>query len=167
MEKELNVHEDFVIRLGQHDSMSPASSDNGKIYVDASIFDQGGWGSIWIFLTLAQMLLMVHFAIVGFKPFESLHVLLLSIFNMLRDDVATYLVAYAWTLVVFFFALWTLYPRAGEDLFPVAEQFNSPISAIQAIIQLSLIGEPFQIYSSMLVPLSEHMSWTMTLSLVL
>ena len=149
----------------QMKGLSIASSDNGKIYVDASIFDQGGWGSIWIFLTLAQMLLMVHFAIVGFKPFESLHVLLLSIFNMLRDDVATYLVAYAWTLVVFFFALWTLYPRAGEDLFPVAEQFNSPISAIQAIIQLSLIGEPFQIYSSMLVPLSKHMSWTMTLSL--
>lgn len=121
---------------------SASSTDPASI----TIYDEGNWSYVWLLLTAAQMCLMAHFAVVSFMPFERLNVMLLSIIKMLKNDVAIYLVAFFWAILSFFASLFTLYPRSGENYFPLALKFNNPIAAIKALLELAFVGEPVALY---------------------
>lgn len=140
-------------------------SSSGAIYSDKTIYDEGPWAVVWMFLVLAQMALICHFVIILFKPSPKIHVLLLSIMNMLLNDVTNFLKVFLLVLFTFLCCFWTLYPRSGDNLFPIADAFDQPYTALKAIIQLSLIGEPFSINLKALFAVQPYMSWWMFLAM--
>ena len=114
----------------------------GTTAANLPIYDEGTWAWMWLLLTIAQFLLFVHFFFVMSLPLEKLHILLLSIINMLKHDVLTWLVAYICTLFMYFMTMYTLYPRSGMNAFPMADKFNSIFSGAQAVVELGFVSEP-------------------------
>lgn len=108
------------------------------------LVDEGAWFVLWLSLAAAQLLLMTHFITFASTPFESLHILLLSVGKIFVGDISIFVVLYSWVIATGFSVLFTLYPRSGEHTLALLP-FNHMGPAFVALVELALVGEPVQI----------------------
>jgi hypothetical protein len=74
-------------------------------------------------------------------PFQRLGVFMLSVSRMLRQDILTFMILFAFFIANFYCLLYITYPREGEESLPFAQQFNDPWVALQAVISLAFLGD--------------------------
>jgi hypothetical protein len=125
------------------------------------IYDEGFMALLWILLGSAQAALLCHFAFAAFMPFEQLNILMISIVAILRKDIKIFLIIYTWIMIGFLACLYVLYPRSGSHGLDLGSPFNSPLQSVQAVFELSFLGEPAEINLAQLAVISEHTSWPM------
>lgn len=126
----------LAARGGEGGTSASAGSDTMVIH------EEGNWAYLWVTLTLSQLLLMTHFAIVAFMPHERLNIMRIEIFSMLVADIAEFMIIFFWALLLFFQAMFTLYPRSGPNSLPLADRFNRLTPGLQNLVELAFIGEP-------------------------
>lgn len=65
---------------------------------------------------------------------------------MIVHDVSTYLSVFLWLFAGFYLALYTLYPRSGEETLPHVPSFNSAYLSALDMLRMSILGEGVDFY---------------------
>jgi hypothetical protein len=95
---------------------------------------------VWLLLTFGFFCQAVFVLYVMTMPFAQIHIFLLSVVEILRNDLLIFLNVFGAITVAFFFAMFFLYPRSGASQLLIIEQFNKPISAMINLLELALVG---------------------------
>ena len=110
-------------------------------YYDDSSIDTGLMSFL---LAPAIALQMAHFFLSIFAPFESFWILVVSVKQILANDVNIFIRVFLSFIATSFATLYILYPRGGgADMLPLAVNFNSWHTAIREVVQLALTGDSF------------------------
>ena len=59
---------------------------------------------------------------------------------MLRRDLATFMILFASFLVMSYFTLYVLYPRAGDVYLPFVMEYNQWYTAMKALVEVGFTG---------------------------
>ena len=78
-------------------------------------------------------------------PFKRLGIFTLVVERLLLTDVPVFLFFFSMYLLNFAAALYTSYPRAGALQLPFVEEFNDPLEALKAMLELGIMGKTFSI----------------------
>jgi len=79
-------------------------------------------------------------------PMETLGILYKSVFQMLANDVAKWLILFAIIFVNYgYFLAYTCYPSFNTLGFDPVPDFHSPLSAMWGLLQLAMLGEGFDV----------------------
>jgi hypothetical protein len=128
-------------------------------YKPAGITDEMVWGDdnaralaetdagedyfpIWIFMASGILLEMNFFFLALVNPDQELGILFITINKMLSQDIAKFMKVFTIIFINYGFAMYICYPRVGDIFLPLnSPEFNSLSAAIQALIELALLGE--------------------------
>jgi len=116
-------------------------------------------GALWLCLFVAVFLMTPYCGFKIFTPFERLNIFMISVVKMLKRDLMIFMVLYIFFMLEFFFALYILYPRAGDVMLPQVRPFNTWYGSILSLFELAFTGSPSMIdLESDFTPLSNMQS---------
>ena len=110
-------------------------------YENWPIVQEGQWPLMYMVQAGALLVLVVHLMSSVFMPIERLNVLLNTIYEMVINDLSTYMTVFLWLFTGFYLALYILYPRSGEATLPHVASFNSVYTSVPDLLRLSILGE--------------------------
>merc|ERR1719453_1457041 len=97
---------------------------------------------IWVFMSTGILLEMNFFFTALTAPDEALGILFITINRMLGQDIAKFMKVFTIIFINYGFAMYICYPRVGDVFQPLnSPEFNSLTAAVQALIELALLGE--------------------------
>jgi transient receptor potential cation channel subfamily V protein 6 len=97
---------------------------------------------IWVFMSLGLLIEMQFFFLALVNPNQELGVLFITINKMLGNDIAKFMKVFIIVFINYGFAMYICYPRTGDVFAPLnSPAFNSLSAAMQAMIELALLGE--------------------------
>ena len=67
---------------------------------------------------------------------------MLSMTRMFKNDMIVFLILFTYFMVVFYAALYILYPRSGDGYIPTIPAFNNWYEAAKAQMEVALVGNP-------------------------
>jgi len=97
---------------------------------------------VWLIIALGAYALSMGFVDSLLMPFEGLYVFVLSVYRVLSNDLAVFMVLFSIFISVFYFTLYIVYPTAGAVELPQVPAFNELGTAINSMMMLALLGEP-------------------------
>ena len=97
---------------------------------------------IWIFMSLGLLIEFQFFFLALVNPNQELGVLFITINRMLGADIFKFMQVFTIVFINYGFAMYICYPRTGDVFQPLnSPEFNSLSAAIQALVELALLGE--------------------------
>ena len=131
--------------------------------------DEGTWPLLWIAQTFGLLLTFFQVATLVSTPYEKSSILLFTIIEMLKKDLATFMGLMIWLTLAAYMGLYTLYPRSGDASLPFAEPMNGLGTSFLSIADMNLYGAPLVIdpYAASLDGLSGSQLVALLLWLVL
>ena len=97
---------------------------------------------IWIFMSLGLLIEMQYFFLALVNPNQELGVLFITINKMMGNDIAKFMKVFVIVFINYGFAMYICYPRTGDVFLPLnSPEFNSLSAAVQALVELALLGE--------------------------
>merc|ERR1719217_1722607 len=88
------------------------------------------------------LLEMNFFFLALVNPDEELGILFITINRMLSGDISRFMKVFTIIFINYGFAMYICYPRVGDVFAPMnSPEFNSLGAAIQALVELALLGE--------------------------
>ena len=133
----------------------PASAADIALYNAWQLTNEGAWALLWLVQGLSLLFLTMHLATVFFQPFLKTNILFLTIWEMIRNDIAVFMAVFFWLFIAFYLCLFVVYPRSGDMALPQVKSFNSLMSVL-GLLDLSLLGE--RIEFNPLLQSAEHLS---------
>ena len=128
------------VSAGVYGSLAYPRAD--RVYIGD---DYESSGILWLTLFGATFMMMMYLAFKLFTPFERLNIFMLSVVKMLQRDLMVFLVLFGFFMLDFYFALFILYPRAGNVFMPQVTPFNSWYNALRSLFELAFTGSPAMI----------------------
>mmetsp|Transcript_56145 Transcript_56145/g.111449 ORF Transcript_56145/g.111449 Transcript_56145/m.111449 type:complete len:986 (-) Transcript_56145:258-3215(-) len=114
----------------EHSTLSLTTADNDDVF------------PIWIFMSMGILIEMQYFFLALVNPNQELGVLFITINKMLSNDIAKFMKVFAIVFINYGFAMYICYPRTGDIFQPAnSPEFNSLSAAVQALVELALLGE--------------------------
>ena len=97
---------------------------------------------IWIFMSSGILLEMNFFFTALTNPDQELGILFITINKMMGQDIAKFMKVFTIVFINYGFAMYICYPRVGDVFAPLnSPEFNSLTAAVQALVELALLGE--------------------------
>jgi hypothetical protein len=97
---------------------------------------------IWIFMSTGILLEMNFFFSALTNPDQELGILFITINKMMGQDIAKFMKVFTIVFINYGFAMYICYPRVGDVFAPLnSPEFNSLTAAVQALVELALLGE--------------------------
>ena len=127
---------------GITDEMVWGGDGAGRMMADASEAAGDDYFPIWIFMAMGILLEMNFFFLALVNPDEELGILFITINRMLSGDISRFMKVFTIIFINYGFAMYICYPRVGDVFAPMnSPEFNSLGAAIQALVELALLGE--------------------------
>ena len=99
-------------------------------------------GLLWLTLAASIFMMFPYCALTAFTPFEKLNIFMLSMVKMMKRDLMVFLILFLFFMADFYFALYILYPRAGNAYMPQVLPFNRWYNGIRSLFELAFTGSP-------------------------
>jgi len=123
-------------------SLSSGTLDTASLIELAAENDAPIESVLWVLLSAGVLTISAFVATTLFLPSETMSVFMLSMTRMFKNDMIVFLILFTYFMVVFYAALYILYPRSGDGYIPTIPAFNNWYEAAKAQMEVALVGNP-------------------------